>query len=637
MTVNTADITSGPYLGNGSTSQFSYDFRVDDKSQLTVYETTDLGVVTTLTVDVDYTVNNVGTDGGGTIDRIAGALPTDYTWYIRSNYLHTQGIDFASQGGFFPDIHETAIDKLTFLSQQQEDLISRSVRLSDSYSGNADPTLPNPVADKTLVWSADGLSLINGPDQATFISYADAAAASAAAALVSEGLADADSVQTGLDRVATGNDLTATNADVVTTNNNVVTTNNNVTATNNDVLYSAEWAVKIEDSLISVAAGGNGTTDYSSLHWAAKAAADVVLTNADVVTTNANVVLTNADVVSVEGIYDLFDDRMLGAKAADPTLDNDGNSLVTGAMFFHTGDGMKVWDGAAWQLTAASVVETITQEIVYTATASQTIFSGPDDNAVTLLMDATGAVLVYLNGVKLIPVTDYTVNTGVNSVTISAGATAGDILSVTTFNYLANTALSSQAEAEAGTDNATVMTPLRTKQSIASEVGVTISDQAHNHTGVYEPADATILKDADIGVNVQSYDADLATLATQGFGTGAFQVVQLNGLSQLPAVDGGLLTGFTASQVGLANASLAYGAVGSIGMFVCSSILGAGATIAGSSLLEAGIVSAASPFLDDYSGISYTSGSTAPSGTWRHLGYNNSPLTVTIGIFLRIS
>ena len=31
---------------------------------------------------------------------------------------------------------------------------------------------------------------------------------------------------------------------------------------------------------------------------------------------------------------------------------------------------------------------------------------------------------------------------------------------------------------------------------------------AHNHSGVYEPADATILKDADIGSSVQAYDAD---------------------------------------------------------------------------------------------------------------------------------
>lgn len=34
----------------------------------------------------------------------------------------------------------------------------------------------------------------------------------------------------------------------------------------------------------------------------------------------------------------------------------------------------------------------------------------------------------------------------------------------------------------------------------------------HNHSGVYEPADATILKDADIGVSVQAYDANTAKL-----------------------------------------------------------------------------------------------------------------------------
>lgn len=34
----------------------------------------------------------------------------------------------------------------------------------------------------------------------------------------------------------------------------------------------------------------------------------------------------------------------------------------------------------------------------------------------------------------------------------------------------------------------------------------------HNHSGVYEPADATILKDADIGVSVQAYNANNAVL-----------------------------------------------------------------------------------------------------------------------------
>jgi hypothetical protein len=64
--------------------------------------------------------------------------------------------------------------------------------------------------------------------------------------------------------------------------------------------------------------------------------ADVVLTNADVVLTNADVVLTNADVVSTAAYLDSFSDVYLGAKSSVPTLDNDGNALGDGALYFNT-------------------------------------------------------------------------------------------------------------------------------------------------------------------------------------------------------------------------------------------------------------------------------------------------------------
>lgn len=52
--------------------------------------------------------------------------------------------------------------------------------------------------------------------------------------------------------------------------------------------------------------------------------------------------------------YDNFDDRYLGAKAVAPTLDNDGNALVGGALYFDTvGQAMKVYTGSAW--TAAYI------------------------------------------------------------------------------------------------------------------------------------------------------------------------------------------------------------------------------------------------------------------------------------------
>ncbi len=47
--------------------------------------------------------------------------------------------------------------------------------------------------------------------------------------------------------------------------------------------------------------------------------------------------------------YDDFDDRYLGPKTSNPTVDNDGNPLVTGALYFNTSVGeMRVWNGSSW-------------------------------------------------------------------------------------------------------------------------------------------------------------------------------------------------------------------------------------------------------------------------------------------------
>jgi len=53
------------------------------------------------------------------------------------------------------------------------------------------------------------------------------------------------------------------------------------------------------------------------------------------------------------------------------------------------------------------------------------------------------------------------------------------------------------------------------KVTIATAVGA-IDPKAHNHAGVYEPADATIVKDADIGSTVQAYDATIVVDADIG-------------------------------------------------------------------------------------------------------------------------
>jgi hypothetical protein len=54
--------------------------------------------------------------------------------------------------------------------------------------------------------------------------------------------------------------------------------------------------------------------------------------------------------------FDNFDDRYLGQKSTAPTVDNDGNTLVPGALYFNTTTNeMKVWDGSQWLNAYASL------------------------------------------------------------------------------------------------------------------------------------------------------------------------------------------------------------------------------------------------------------------------------------------
>ena len=127
--------------------------------------------------------------------------------------------------------------------------------------------------------------------------------------------------------------------------------------------------------------------------------------------------------------YDNFDDRYLGAKATPPSLDNDGNALITGAIYWDTAaNAMYAWSGSAW----ASISSTAAiYRYRYTATGGETTKSGSDDNGLTLNY-LVGKEQVYLNGILLVRTSDYTATSG-SSITSLAALTAGDILEIITF------------------------------------------------------------------------------------------------------------------------------------------------------------------------------------------------------------
>jgi hypothetical protein len=77
----------------------------------------------------------------------------------------------------------------------------------------------------------------------------------------------------------------------------------------------------------------------------------------------------------VEGFESLY----LGAKATAPTVDNEGNPLVVGALYFNTTDDtMYVWDGSIWVDFVAGFDENTNYQVTGTPTARNLVTRGAD-------------------------------------------------------------------------------------------------------------------------------------------------------------------------------------------------------------------------------------------------------------------
>ena len=181
----------------------------------------------------------------------------------------------------------------------------------------------------------------------------------------------------------------------------------------------------------AAASATTATTKASEAATSATAAASSA-TAASSSASGAATSATNAaaSAASAAATYDNFDDRYLGSKSSAPTVDNDGNALVVGALYYDsTGSVMKVYTASGWIATSSATLATM-ERFVFTATANQTVFSGADAGGDTLAI-VVGAEMVTLNGVVLEVTADYTVTT--SSVTLNAGAAAGDELNVYAF------------------------------------------------------------------------------------------------------------------------------------------------------------------------------------------------------------
>lgn len=189
-------------------------------------------------------------------------------------------------------------------------------------------------------------------------------------------------------------------------------------------------------------ASTNATTATTKASEAATSATNAATSETNAATSETNAatsataaaasqVAAAASASSAASAYDTFDDRYLGSKTANPTVDNDGNALVQGALFFNsTANEMRVYDGANW-IAASSAGGASMLEYLYIATASQTAFSGSDENSNTLSYTVDNLIVV-LNGVILEPSVDYTATDGL-TVTLTDAASLNDEVHIIAF------------------------------------------------------------------------------------------------------------------------------------------------------------------------------------------------------------
>jgi hypothetical protein len=389
-----------------------------------------------LTLTTDYSVA-IAANGTGTVTLVASPTGATQIAIVGSRAIQRTS-DFVTGGDFFANTVNDELDSLTIFAQQNAEGLARALQAPQTDPIGIDMTLPRASvrANKTLAFDATGNPVTgevvgdNRGNWAAGIAY--------------------------------------NKRDIVkdTTNGNIYYVNTAHTSsgvlpidTNAD---ADKWDLLVDNAssqAAQTAAAASATSASTSATNAASSAsaASTSASNASTSATNAA-----ASATSAAASFDEFDDRYLGSKAANPTVDNDGDTLLVGAFYWNSvASQLRVWTGSAW-VAAAPQQAVGTQE--FTATAAQTTFT------VTGGYNPT-SVYAYLNGV-LLDDADYTATNG-STVVLASAAALDDVLRVVTFFSPVDTIAIRDAAAASATAAAA-------SESAAATSATNSSDSASN-------------------------------------------------------------------------------------------------------------------------------------------------------------
>jgi hypothetical protein len=268
----------------------------------------------------------------------------------------------------------------------------------------------------------------------SILGSATSAATSAASAATSAASAATSAGSSETSAIASASSATASASSATAAATSATSAAASATAAATSATSAAASATAAATSATSAAASAttaaNSVATISGFATASANSATAAATSATSAAASATAASTSAasaatSATSAAASYDAFDDRYLGSKTSDPTVDNDGNALITGALYFNSAiNAMKVYNGSSWDLVAPDTSNFI-QKTLLTAKGAIIAASGASTPA-ELTVAATNGYVLSVNSATATGLEWAAPNPGdITSVVAGTGLTGG--------------------------------------------------------------------------------------------------------------------------------------------------------------------------------------------------------------------